>query len=224
MKNLFTDSYYFYGYIALVFIVMRLPYVGVFVRVFNTLIHELAHALMAVLTSGKILKIELQKDTSGSTLSIAKNKRSQFLVAIIGYPASAGFSYLMLWGLVHAYGLYILIGLLVISVLALLLFVRNSFGIFWMLIFISSIAFVVWINNPFVRDFVVASLAIILMIESVYAAVALFIIAIENPADSGDAKLLNSITKIPALIWSLAFVVICGWVVYTIFIDFLIFK
>jgi len=224
MKNLFSDSYYLCGYIALVFITMRLPYVGIIIRVFNTLIHELAHALMAVLTSGKILKIELQKDTSGSTLSIAKNKRSQFLVAIIGYPASAGFSYLMFWGILQNYSLYILIGLLCISIVALMLFVRNSFGIFWMLIFISSIAFVIWLNNPMICDFLVASLAIILMIESVYAAVALFIIAIENPAESGDAKILNSITKIPALIWSLAFVLICGWVVYNIFIDFLIFK
>jgi hypothetical protein len=92
----------------MVFVAMRIPYLGVIIRVFNTLIHESAHASMAMLTSGKILKIELQNDTSGTTLSVAKNKRSQFLVAIVGYPLAAAAGYLLFWAIAHAYNVYAL--------------------------------------------------------------------------------------------------------------------
>jgi hypothetical protein len=224
MIQLFTHSYYVYGYIALVFVVMRIPYFGIIIRVFNTLIHESAHAFMAMLTSGKILRIELQKDTSGSTLSVAKNKRSQFLVAIVGYPVAAAVGYLLFWGNAHAYNIYMLYGLLLLTSAVLVFYIRNTFGILWGVIFISVIAFVLWLNQSKVIDFTVVTLAIVLSVEALYSSFALFVIAIENPSEAGDAKLLSSISKLPALFWTLFFVAVNGWIVYRIIVDFLIFT
>lgn len=224
MSQLFINPYYLYGYIALVFIAMRIPYFGIIIRVFNTLIHESAHAFMAMLTSGKILRIELQKDTSGSTLSVAKNKRSQFLVAIVGYPLTAMVGYLLFWGNAHAYNVYLLYGILGIAILVLLFFIRNTFGILWSVIFISTIAFITWLNQPKVIDFTIVTLAIVLSVEALYSSFALFVIAIENPSQAGDAKLLNSMTKLPTLFWALFFVIANGFIVYRIIIDFLIYT
>jgi len=224
MIQLFTQPYYAYGYIALVFVAMRIPYFGIIIRVFNTLIHESAHAFMAMLTSGKILKIELQNDTSGTTLSVAKNKRSQFLVAIVGYPVAAAAGYLLFWGNAHAYNVYALYAILFLTSFVLLFYIRNPFGILWALVFISIIAFILWLNQPKVIDFAVFTLAVVLAVEALYSSFSLFVIAIENPSDAGDAKLLNSISKLPTLFWALFFVGVNGWIVYRIVVDFLIFA
>jgi hypothetical protein len=224
MMSIFSQPYYLYGYIAMVFVAMRIPYLGVIIRVFNTLIHESAHASMAMLTSGKILKIELQNDTSGTTLSVAKNKRSQFLVAIVGYPLAAAAGYLLFWAIAHAYNVYALYAILFLTSFVLLFYVRNFFGILWSLIFISILAFILWLNQSKVIDFAVFTLAVVLATEAIYSSFTLFVIAIENPADAGDAKLLSSITKLPAFFWALFFVGVNGWIVYRIVVDFLIFA
>lgn len=222
MMSLFSQPYYLYGYIAMVFVAMRIPYFGIIIRVFNTLIHESAHASMALLTSGKILKIELQNDTSGSTLSVAKSKRSQFLVAIVGYPVAAAEGYLLFWAIVHAYNVYALYAMLFLTSFVLLFYVRNFFGILWSLIFISILAFILWLNQSKVVDFAVFTLAVVLAVEAIYSSFTLFVIAIENPSDAGDAKLLSSISKLPAFFWALFFVAVNGWIVYRIVVDFLI--
>ena len=224
MMSLFSQPYYLYGYIAMVFVAMRIPYFGIIIRVFNTLIHESAHASMALLTSGKILKIELQNDTSGSTLSVAKSKRSQFLVAIVGYPVAAAAGYLLFWAIVHAFNVYALYTMLFLTSFVLLFYVRNFFGILWSLIFISILAFILWLNQSKVIDFTVFTLAVVLAVEAIYSSFTLFVIAIENPSEAGDAKLLSSITKLPAFFWALIFVGFNGWIVYRIVVDFLIFA
>jgi hypothetical protein len=75
-----------------------------------------------------------------------------------------------------------------------------------------------------VIDFAVFTLAVVLATEAIYSSFTLFVIAIENPADAGDAKLLSSITKLPAFFWALFFVGVNGWIVYRIVVDFLIFA
>lgn len=224
MMSLFSQPYYLYGYIAMVFVAMRIPYLGIIIRVFNTLIHESAHASMAMLTSGKILKIELQNDTSGSTLSVAKGKRSQFVVAIAGYPVAAAAGYLLFWAIAHTFNVYALYAMLFLTSFVLLFYVRNFFGILWSLIFISILAFILWLNQSKVIDFTVFTLAVVLAVEAIYSSFTLFVIAIENPSEAGDAKLLSSITKLPAFFWALIFVGFNGWIVYRIVVDFLIFA
>ncbi len=224
MMSLFSQPYYLYGYIAMVFVAMRIPYLGIIIRVFNTLIHESAHASMAMLTSGKILKIELQNDTSGSTLSVAKGKRSQFVVAIAGYPVAAAAGYLLFWAIAHTFNVYALYTMLFLTSFVLLFYVHNFFGILWSLIFISILAFILWLNQSKVIDFTVFTLAVVLAVEAIYSSFTLFVIAIENPSEAGDAKLLSSITKLPAFFWALIFVGFNGWIVYRIVVDFLIFA
>ena len=66
-----------------------MPIIGKVFRVFYTMIHELGHALMAMITSGEIISISLFADTSGNTITKSKGKFEQFLIAIAGYPIAA---------------------------------------------------------------------------------------------------------------------------------------
>lgn len=220
--TLFTHPGYMYLFIALLFVAMRLPVAGVVIRLFNTLIHECSHALAAMLTSGKILKIELNSNTSGSALTVSKNKISLFLIALVGYPMAAGCGYLFFYGLQQGWASYILIGVLGLASVVLLAYVRNSFGVIWSLLFIALLGYVVWLNQPLVAQYVVFGLAIILLLEAVYSSLALMLIAIENPGDAGDVRILHTITMLPTLLWTLVFVAVNGWIVYKTIIDFLI--
>jgi hypothetical protein len=83
--------------------------------------------------------------------------------------------------------------------------------------------YLLYLNIPMVNDFVVASLAIILMTEAIFSSLMLLLIAVETPSESGDAKILSTITFIPSIIWALCFVVINGFIVFRIIFDFLLF-
>lgn len=222
MKQFFELPIYFYSYVLAVFVVARLPYIGAFVRVFNTLVHEGAHALVAILTSGKIFKIELQSNTSGSTLSASKNKFCQFLIAISGYPLAAATAYGLFYFLINGFGSEILIGIIIFTSILLLLFIRNTFGIIWAIIFIGLISFVLYLDNPKIIDFSVMTLAFILATEALFSTLMLLLIALESPSDSGDAKILSSITMLPAIFWALVFVATNGIIVYQIVVNLLI--
>ncbi len=222
MSKFFVDPLYLYLFVAAVFVAMRIPYIGATIRIFNTLIHELSHALVAFFTSGKILKIELQSNTSGSMLSVSKNKVGMFLVAIAGYPLAAACSFLFLWALNNEFSLYVLYTLAVITFVVLILFVRNSFGIIWSVLFIGLLSALIWKNNIEIINFSVFAMAIVLALEAIYSSLALLLISVEDPEKAGDAKLLSSFTMLPTVLWALFFVVLNGWIVYQVVVVYLI--
>lgn len=220
--TLFSHSSYFYLFIVLVFIAMRIPYIGVVLRLFNTLIHESSHAIVAILTSGKILKIELNSNTSGSALTVSKNKISMFFIALAGYPMAAGFGYLFFYCLQQGWEYNVLIGVLVLTSFVFLAYVRNSFGIIWSIFLIGILGYVLWLDLMILNRYFVFIFSVILSLEAVYSSLALMLIAVEKPEDAGDARILHGITLLPTLLWALLFVVINGWIVYKICVDFII--
>lgn len=220
--TLFYHSSYFYLFIVLVFIAMRIPYIGVVLRLFNTLIHESSHAIVAILTSGKILKIELNSNTSGSALTVSKNKISMFFIALAGYPMAAGFGYLFFYCLQQGWEYNVLIGVLVLTSFVFLAYVRNSFGIIWSIFLIGILGYVLWLDLMILNRYFVFIFSVILSLEAVYSSLALMLIAVEKPEDAGDARILHGITLLPTLLWALLFVVINGWIVYKICVDFII--
>jgi len=220
--TLFSHSSYFYLFIVLVFIAMRIPYIGVVLRLFNTLIHESSHAIVAILTSGKILKIELNSNTSGSALTVSKNKISMFFIALAGYPMAAGFGYLFFYCIQQGWEYNVLIGVLALTSFVFLAYVRNSFGVIWSIFLIGILGYVLWLDLMILNRYFVFVFSVILSLEAVYSSLALMLIAVEKPEDAGDARILHGITLLPTLLWALLFVVINGWIVYKICVDFII--
>ena len=211
-------------YIALFIIallLLRIPRIGRFFRVVNTMYHEDGHALMALLTSGSVEKIDLFADTSGSCVYRPKNKFAAFLVCLAGYPFSSLSAAAMFWCLHYNHYEWFLYGFSVTLVINLLLWVRNQYGIFWILFMGLMTGLCFYIENNYLTYYFLFFIAALNLVESVYSTLVILYISAENPSDSGDARSLRQHTYIPAIVWALFFVAVSAyagvWVVEMLF-------
>lgn len=213
MEN--PQSYWmFYLALAAAALLPRIPFIGQYFRVFNTLIHEDGHAIMALLSRGQTKRIELFADTSGATITQAKNKISHFLTSLAGYPASAGAALLLFYLLNSQDELTLLIAIGSLIVLNLLLFVRNSYGIIWLLTFGGLLYGLYYLNNLTAMRLAVTFFAGILFWGSLFSPIVLVGIAMKSPKQAGDATNLNKLTGIPSLFWSLVFTAAAVWIAW----------
>ena len=187
----------------LVLAVMRMGKFGIALKNFNTLFHEIGHALMSLLFSGQVHKIELHNNAGGVAVTSNKSWISQFMVSIAGYPAGAAAGWAMftqLPKLNSEYQVYVLLGIFSIS---LVLWVRNKYGMVWMIancLWLGAVIYWQLYTAFSIYLFVVASCV---MIESVWSVLLLVYISAEDPASAGDAQNLRELTFLPAIIWAL---------------------
>jgi hypothetical protein len=198
--------YILYALPVVVFVLNRIPYVGKYLRVVNTLIHESGHAVAALVASGEVYAVELFSDRSGTTVTKrAKSKGGIFLVAFSGYP----------FGSAVAYGLFFLISidkcnmvlyaLACIAMLNLMFYVRNTYGIFWLVTFAALIFVINYYGNEMVQYAFSAWLCGIMLFEALYSSIELISICRKKPKNAGDASDLAYITKIPSMFWAFLF-------------------
>ena len=132
------ESILFLSLSLIAFLIGRLPIIGKFLRVFHTLFHEGGHVLAAWISKGEILRIELFYDTSGTTISRSNNKLAMFFISIAGYifASLTAFVFIVLLSLELEWLLHTLI--ISISVLILFKGLKNTFGIIWIILLLSS--------------------------------------------------------------------------------------
>ena len=128
-KILQQPSNLFYLIFVITLIITRIPILGKYFRVVDTIIHESGHALMAILTSGKVLSINLFADTSGSTVTKSTNKFGQALVSFAGYPISSLTALLMMYLINSSNHLLVIFILVTIAITGMILFIRNGYGL-----------------------------------------------------------------------------------------------
>jgi hypothetical protein len=208
------QKYFLYALPLVVLVVNRIPLVGKYVRVVNTLIHESGHTLFALLFNGEVLSVELFSDTSGTAVTKSKGKFSQFIVALSGYPFASVVSYLMFWFVFNEKYLTVMYVLASFAVINLLMFVKNAYGIYWLITFTALLLFANFYGNETIYFSVSAFLSGILLFESLYSSLQLVGISYKNPKKAGDATNLAKITHIPAIIWSLLFVAQSAFFIY----------
>lgn len=205
---------YWIFYLTLIFaaILPRIPLLGRYFRVFNTLVHEDGHALMALLTKGKIRRIELFADTSGSTTTKARYKISHFMTSLAGYPASAGAALLLFYLINKQDEFTLLIAISVFLGLNLILFVRNSYGIIWLLTFGGLLYLLFYMENLTAMRIAITFFGGILFWGSIFSPAMLVKIAWQSPKQAGDATNLNKLTGIPSFLWSLILLGLSLWI------------
>ncbi len=221
MLDFASKEYQLIGMFILVFLIARIPNVGVYFRCINTLIHEVGHALFSILTSGSIERIELFSDTSGAAYTKSKNIFGKLLVPLAGYPFASFSAFGAFWLLENGKQDWFLIALGSVSALSLLLWVRNSYGVFWLITF-SLILFAVWyFENPTFSFYTSYFFACMLAIESLYASFVILYISAENPKSSGDAANLRKLTFVPAVVWGILFaaqaIYFSNWIIQLLF-------
>lgn len=221
MLDFATKNQQLIGMFVAAFLICRIPKVGVYLRCLNTLVHEVGHAIFSLLTSGSVERIELFGDTSGAAYTKSKNFIGKLFVPLAGYPVASFASFGVFWLLETGKQdifIYILGG---ISILSLILWVRNGYGIFWIITF-SILLFSVWyFEIPALSFYFCYFFAAVLAIESLYSSLVILYLSMENPKGSGDAANLRKLTFVPAVVWGILFGAVglffAAWIVEMLF-------
>lgn len=192
------------------FLTRMIPYTSFF-RNFNTMIHEFGHAITTLLLSGRVLNIELYADHSGVTRSAVVESWKLIPIGLSGYLIASLFAWFLF---AMDYKNKQKIGLIVITTIAavsLLFFVRNQFGIWWLIGFIVlNVVMIIFAKGTFERIYYLI-IAFLTLEESVFSAFSLILYAYNDPASAGDATLLRESTGLPAMLWAVVFTVFALW-------------
>ena len=205
----------FYILLITAILLTRIPVLGKYFRSVNTLVHEAGHAFAALLLSGEVIAVNLFADTSGTTVTKAKGKFPQALIALAGYPVSALTGWLCLFLLYKGHNLYILFILTSIALIIMILSLRNAYGLFWAGTFVLLNLLLIYFNNrPLIQVFA-TFYSVIIFTDAVISSLVLLVLSIKQPKKAGDATNLQKITKIPAAVWAILLLV------FTLFISWL---
>ncbi len=196
-----------YAFTALSLLLPRIPVAGKFFRIVNTMIHESGHALAALLTNGNVLRIDLLQDTSGSAVTQSGSAFSRFITSVSGYLVSSVSAWLLFKAIWAGEVQLVLFILFSIALVNLFFWVRNAFGIFWLLAFMASLWAIWQYANFFWQKAFVIFCSGVVLFDSVASAFILLYLSIKFPKQAGDAKNLATQTSIPAFFWALLFLI-----------------
>lgn len=216
MIDLYLLNIHIFWYLlALAFLLPKIPFVGKFFNIINTLIHELGHAIFALLLDGQVLQIQIFADTSGTTLTKCKSKFGNIVVSLAGYTFSSVAAYFCFYLLSVGYSTAVVIGLSILFLFMLILWVRNIYGAIWILIFIgiNALLFFYFKNETYLQ---IAALfySLMILIESFWSPLVLLYLSIKDSNGAGDATNLRNFTHLPTIFWSLLFVIFSSWMTY----------
>ncbi|MDR0971788.1 MAG: M50 family metallopeptidase [Bacteroidales bacterium] len=202
--------------IALVILIIRTRKLGIVFRSINTLIHEFSHAIIAILTGGSVLNIKLNENASGECVSKSKTKTKQFFVSLAGYPLSALFSYFLFYSIGKGWQEYIFYFFIVISIVTLIFWIRNTYGTIWILCFLVLNLCIVFIPSfiNIIGNYVLILFGVIIAIDNLLGCFTLLYISITNHKKAGDATNLRKLTHIPAFFWALFFTLFSLYLIY----------
>lgn len=193
---------------AIVFFMMRIPYVGIHIKTINTFFHEIGHALMALVFNGEIYHIKLNINNSGEALTATKGWFAKFFVSISGYlfPLALATIILLCAKFKHlSWGFY---GVFILTVSAAIMWMRNTYAYVWCLAYIALFAVLFYLKKiVFIKLFLAFNIAALLT-ENIAACITLIKLASKNPKQAGDAYSLKQYTLIPTMLWALFFFVI----------------
>ena len=203
-----------YIFIPIALILPRVPVIGKFFNIINTAIHEFGHALMALIMQGKVHKIELMRDTSGSTVTQCPTTLGNILVSIAGYPFAAFAGWLCCYLNNVGYQTGLVTGMSILMIFMLIFWIRNWYGFLWIILFCALNGWLIYMNNPLYIHIAALFYAIVVMIEAISSSFILLVLSLKDSQAAGDATNLAKFTHIPAVIWALLFCAFSCWMGY----------
>lgn len=207
----------FYVILVISFVFNKLPFAGVFFRTVNTLLHESGHAVGAIVTSGTVVKIDINKDTSGLIKTVNSGKWSAFLTSFAGYPFAALISSLLLVLTINGNYKYSVLILLSVAILNLMLFVRNLFGVIWIVAFMGLLTLSTIYASDLLQSYLVLMICTIAFTETFSSTLYITYLGIAKPRKAGDLYNLQKSTGVPAPLWAVInFLVVISILYYTV--------
>ncbi|HEV7711222.1 MAG TPA: M50 family metallopeptidase [Asanoa sp.] len=166
-----------------------------------TIAHEGGHALAALLTGRRLRGVRLHSDTSGLTLSAGRPTGLGMAVTLAcGYiaPSLLGLGGAFLLGGNH---ITLLLWVTVLLLLAMLIMIRNPYGVFSVVVTGAVVFGVSWFGSPQVQA-IFAYLAIwFLLIGGVRPVGELQTLRSRGRLPDSDADQLARVTHVPGLFW-----------------------
>ncbi|WP_026801292.1 M50 family metallopeptidase [Pontibacillus halophilus] len=176
---------------------------------FNTLFHELGHALVALLLGNRTSRIELYSNSEGvaisHTMSGIRGWIPRIIVSLAGYPFSSFIAFISIYLVSSGHVVILLFSYLIIVLLSLLVWIRNIYGAFWSLSFIAMFSALIYYQDHLWINTVITALVTFLFLESITTALGILRMSLRTPKEAGDTSSLASYTKIPAPFWGVLF-------------------
>lgn len=193
-------------FIILAIFLTQMPIVGPYFSIVNTLIHETGHALMSIITGGKVQSISLFSNTEGVTLSSHRYWLGGFLTSIAGYLFASFMAYLYLILIYKRKSKYVLLILLGTLLISLLFWIRNAYGFFWIITIIAVFTWVLIKGSKTILEYFALFITSLVLVESVTSSFEIMYLSFVSPSRAGDATNLANMTfLIPTLVWGVAF-------------------
>lgn len=192
---------------ALALLLVAGPRTWPLVRHAVTLVHEGGHALAALVSGRRLHGVRLHGDSSGLTTSSGRARGpGAVLTLAAGYPAPALLGLACAAVLARGYVLVVLVTLL-LALALLLLQVRNLFGLWSVLVVGSLLVAVTWYLPDAWQQGAAHALTWFLLLASARPVVELH--AARRRARGSDAAQLAALTRVPAAVWTAAFLLVC---------------
>jgi len=168
-------------------------------KVFVVLLHEISHALAAVLTGGDVDRIVLDPYQGGAAYT---RGGSPFLILSAGYLGS------LLWGLAmleaaRARARRVTLAITALAAITLgagLLLVRSIFGLVFALLFGAALLFAA---RRLPARAQAAVLTVLGLTSALYALLDIRSDILQSPDAESDALMLAGLTRVPAIVWGL---------------------
>ncbi|MEV1285808.1 M50 family metallopeptidase [Micromonospora sp. NPDC049679] len=185
--------------LAVLVVATRLPWrIG---RNAITIAHEGGHALVALLTGRKLRGIRLHSDTSGLTLSAGRpTGPGMILTLLAGYVAPSLIGLAGAW-LLAGNRITMLLWIAVALLLAMLVMIRNVFGIVSIVVTTAVVFVVSWYSPPDVQAAFAYTGVWFLLIGGVRPVVELQTQRSRGQQPESDADQLARLTGVPGLLW-----------------------
>ncbi|GGL90987.1 MULTISPECIES: M50 family metallopeptidase [Micromonospora] len=192
--------------VALVVVATRLPWR--IARNTITIAHEGGHALVALLTGRKLRGIRLHSDTSGLTLSAGRpSGPGMVLTLLAGYVAPSLVGLAGAW-LLGGNRITLLLWVAVALLLAMLLLIRNVFGVVSLLVTGGVVLAVSWYASPQVQAAFAWTGVWFLLFGGVRPVAELQRMRTWGRMPESDADQLARLTPFPALFWVALFALV----------------
>ncbi len=187
------------GLVALAVVSTRLPWR--IARNAVTIAHEGGHALAALLTGRRLHGIRLHSDTSGLTLSAGRpTGPGMVLTLLAGYVAPPLVGLAGAW-ILGGNRITLLLWVAVALLLAMLVMIRNVFGVLSLLVTGGIVLAVSWYASPQVQAAFAYTGVWFLLLGGVRPVVELQRLRARGRMPASDADQLAGITPFPAFFW-----------------------
>ncbi|MEU4270259.1 M50 family metallopeptidase [Streptomyces sp. NPDC026092] len=166
-----------------------------------TIAHEGGHGLIALVTGRRLQSIRLHSDTSGLTVSRGRpTGLGMILTAAAGYTAAPLLGLGGAW-LLADHRTTLLLWLATALLLAMLLMVRNLYGIFTVLLTGAAFLLVSWLTGPDVQSAFAYAVVWFLLVGGVRPVFELQSKRRHGGAPDSDADQLARLTHVPPALW-----------------------